>query len=715
MQPDNQLPILTTSRYRIDRKLGEGGGGAVFRAWDSNLQKAIVIKTLFNATGSEQERDALKNVKSEYLPQVYDFLNEDGKSYTVMEFIEGQSLDKLLEQGKRFSQKQVIKWYWQISSALAVLHKQNVCHRDIKPANIMLLPNDDVCLIDFNAALVAGNDVQLISRSLGYCSPEQYEIYERYKHGEFSRTSAPFRYDSSSVHIEDADVRKTTDTQATEVIDTQTTELVDLNTQATEVLHSVDNTAIDWKLSDIYSLGATMYHLLSGIRPPKEPTQLTPVSKVGHFSEGIVYIIEQSMRLAPSERFASVSVLSDVLRNIQKLDTRWKVSQSKKIAAAIILPLAFVLFAGTALFGRSVMAGEKEERYYAAIYNIENGSTPQSSYDEALEMFWDRIDPYRAMAERLWNDGDGEACRKYIEANLGNIAKFQTESDAARSFGDIYYILGNCYYYQSEEPDYFTAMGNFAIAVQFVKDNPIYYRDYAISLARSDEVSEAERILEKAKEFMLEEDSLNLLSGEIRFAKKEYDDALDAFARVIESTSDDYLRYRAYHTSDEIYKILGQPQQAAALLTDALNQIPLSRIPEMTERLADAYVKSGNYQEAIVIYEQLTQTGVPQFHIMQNLAILLQNIDDFERSAAVLNQMTDLFPNDYRVPMRKAYLEADKQSNIVNENRNYTITKQYYDDAVLLYQSSLKPGDTDPQMQQLEVLIEQLRANNWIE
>ena len=116
----------------------------------------------------------------------------------MMEFIEGQSLDKVLEQGRMFTQAQVVKWYGQLADALHELHKQNICHRDIKPGNIMLLPGDDVCLIDFNAALVAGNDVQLISRSLGYCSPEQYEIFERYRKGEFSRTTAPIRYNTEN-------------------------------------------------------------------------------------------------------------------------------------------------------------------------------------------------------------------------------------------------------------------------------------------------------------------------------------------------------------------------------------------------------------------------------------------------------------------------------------------------------------------------------------
>jgi tetratricopeptide (TPR) repeat protein len=82
----------------------------------------------------------------------------------------------------------------------------------------------------------------------------------------------------------------------------------------------------------------------------------------------------------------------------------------------------------------------------------------------------------------------------------------------------------------------------------------------------------------------------------------------------------------------------------------------------MTERLADAYVRCGDYDSAIGLFEQLAASGAPQFHIMQDLAILLQNTGDLDRAAAVLEQLTDAFPNDYRVPMRQAYLEADRQA-----------------------------------------------------
>jgi len=605
------FPTLSDSTYCIEAEIGSGGGGVVYKAWHTRLQKYVVIKELKSSPEGDihiqrNEIEALKNVKSAYLPQVYGCLKEGDRFFTVMEFIEGKSLDKLLESGYVFTQAQVVKWYGQLVSALETIHSKNICHRDIKPANIMLTPDDDVCLIDFSAALVNGNDIKLISRSLGYASPEQYEKYEHYKNAGYApinpRISAQSNYGVP---------RYSHDDNKTEWTDTENrTEFVPAEENADQKPAPAKTPAlgeIDWERSDIYSLGAAMYHLLTGKRPSAQAADVVPISRSGRFGEGIAYVVEQSMRRSPSERFASAAVLARAVSNMHKHDTRWKIARSKRIAAAVVLPTVFALFATTAVIGGNVMAQEKEERYYAEVYAIENGANPLDAYNSALSIYWDRIDPYRAMAKRLWIDDDIDACREFIERNIGNIAKFQSVPEMQRSFGDIYYILGNCYYYQPGGPDYFMARDNFAIAARFVTDNPVYYRDYAISLA-----------------------------------------------------------------------------------------------------------KTGDVEGAIALLEQLSNGDAPQFNIIESLAILLQNAGKLDRAADVLERMAGLFPEDYRVPMRRAFLEAGRQSGIENESRDYALMKEYYDNAIKLYKENAGQDEYDPEMQQLESLINQLKTHSWL-
>lgn len=716
----NELNYLN-SIYKIEGELGSGGGGVVYKAWHTHLQKYVVIKELKRGTKDNVETqrnevEALKNVKSIYLPQVLDFFVENDRVYTVMEFIDGTSLDKLLAKNYHFAQQQVVKWYAQLAAALEVIHKQNIAHRDIKPANIMLLPDGNVCLIDFNAALVGESDVRLISRSLGYASPEQYQIYENYK----NKAHAPVKLNTISTNSSTSGFKTQTHDDRTELVDNEKTELVDSQliqpgySDGTEILAPRTFEEIDWKLSDIYSLGATMYHLLTGIRPAERAAETPKLSSVGEFDEGLTYIIESSMTLNPRGRINSAESLSYAIRNIYKYDKRWKILQGKQLAASVILPLALAGCLIISAVGFNKMGQEKEELFYSTVLSIENGDNPNEAYKKAFELFENRVDPYCAMAQRLWNDGDLAACKDYIRENLGELTKFQTDENARDALGKIYYIFGDCFYYDSPDNDYKNAKLNYALALNYAPNNPIYHRDYAITLARLGDINGAKEELKKAQLLMLDDVSLNLLNGEIDYAIKKYSSAIKYFSEVISTSEDEYIRYRAYHSSDEIFKLQGKIDESVELLSDCLTKIPLNRVNEMQERLADSCYKSGDNKKAIKIFESLVDK-TPTYNMQQNLVILYQNENEFDKAAALLDKMAQQFPSDYRVPMRRAFLETDIQAHKDNEKRNYSKTVEYYNQAKAIYEKNVKPGETDPEMQQLEGIIQQLKDNKWID
>lgn len=169
--------------YEIDEKIGAGGGGVVYLGRHTRLHKLVVLKADKRSLSTKEESlrrevDMLKNLRQTYIPQVYDFVQQDGVVYTVMDYIEGESLDKILARGEKISQPDIVKWSCQLLEALDYLHHQGphgILHGDIKPANIMLLPNGDICLIDFNIALALGEDGAVkVGFSRGYASPEHY-------------------------------------------------------------------------------------------------------------------------------------------------------------------------------------------------------------------------------------------------------------------------------------------------------------------------------------------------------------------------------------------------------------------------------------------------------------------------------------------------------------------------------------------------------------
>jgi len=178
---------VLNNRYRIVHLLGQGGFGAVYRAWDTNLNRAVAVKENLEISemGARQftrEASLLANLHHPGLPRVTDYFFIRGQGqYLVMDFIEGDDLHKLLEkQGVPLSEAQVLGWMSQICDALTYLHSQHppIIHRDIKPANIKITPHGRAVLVDFGIAKVFDPRLSttLGARALtpGYSPPEQY-------------------------------------------------------------------------------------------------------------------------------------------------------------------------------------------------------------------------------------------------------------------------------------------------------------------------------------------------------------------------------------------------------------------------------------------------------------------------------------------------------------------------------------------------------------
>ncbi len=257
---------ILNKRYRVVKLLGQGGFGAVYRAWDINLNNPIALKeNLATSEASARqfatEARLLANLRHTGLPFVIDHFSVEGVGqYLVMEYVEGQDLqDKLDETEGGLREAQALSWIEQVCNALTYMHTQSppIIHRDIKPANIKITPQGKVKLVDFGIAkqYLASQQTTIGARAVtvGYSPPEQY------------------------------------------------------------------GSGITDARSDVYALGATCYTLLTGVVPPESlqlrlgEKLLPPRAIDPNISEKTEKAVLRAMALEPEKRYQTVQAFKSAL------------------------------------------------------------------------------------------------------------------------------------------------------------------------------------------------------------------------------------------------------------------------------------------------------------------------------------------------------------------------------------------------------------------
>jgi len=388
---------IIASTYELLEKIGAGGGGNVYLANHLRLNKKVVLKADKRKITAKpellrREVDVLKDLSHEYIPQVYDFFAVDETVYTVMDFIQGESLDKPLKRGERIPQAQVVKWAIQLLEALCYLHSpthgtppRGFVHSDIKPANMMLRPNGDICLIDFNIALAIGEE-NVVGGSAGYASPEHYGLDFSFGGGTVTKGGS---------HV---------------------TELMGENTE-TVAMPAQSSSSTSRKLivpdarSDIYSTGATLYHLLSGKKPAKDATAVEPLSGKG-FSPQIVQIITKAMNPNPDLRYQTAEEMLAAFLSLWKNDPRTKRLKRNGIIS-MALSGCLILGGGLTAFVGLKQMERTQNAYALAEYSADalRAGDAAMAIDYALQALPEKrslLDPpYTAQARKALTDALG--------------------------------------------------------------------------------------------------------------------------------------------------------------------------------------------------------------------------------------------------------------------------------------------------------------------
>ena len=352
-------PKIIASNYEILEKIGAGGKGVVYLGRHRNLDKLVVLKadkrtqvdeegesapeslSSLNPETLRQEVDALKDLNHTYIPHVYDYVEEDGVVYTVMDYIEGESLDKPLSRGESFPQAQVIKWARELLEALDYLHTRpnKILHSDIKPANIMLTPQGDIRLIDFNIALILGTEKTVrVGGSYGYASPEHYGV-------DFSSDGS-----SRSKHLSRNSRR--TDTEDLSEGASQRSSFRAKSRSGSGKSVGGRSVLVDEK-SDIYGLGATLYHLLTGERPAKDAKDVIPITKFKErrISAQVAKIVTKAMNPNPDLRYQTAKEMLKAFLNLYRNDMR---SRRRRLRMALT---AFLVLCGLLTGGAMTYVG----------------------------------------------------------------------------------------------------------------------------------------------------------------------------------------------------------------------------------------------------------------------------------------------------------------------------------------------------------------------
>ncbi len=333
-----EIGSLVDGKYKILSEIGHGGMSVVYMAINEKANKTWAVKEIrkdgkldFNTVrqGLMAEIDTLKKLRHPNLPSIVDVIEDNDSFIIVMDYIEGHSLDKILEENGAQPEEYVVEWAKQLCDVFGYLHSRTppIIYRDMKPANVMLKPDGSIMVIDFGTAKNYEIDLGETTGigTIGYAAPEQYIG------SGLGRTDAR---------------------------------------------------------TDIYCLGITLYHLLTSVDPCKNLISDKSIRAVNPtLSHGLDAIIQKCTQHQPDDRYQSCAELMYDLENYKSLEPLYKKKQKRKLGMFFLTAILSVVMAISGFSLHFAAAKRATDTYKTMI----DEAAKTSDYDTKVGIYEDCI------------------------------------------------------------------------------------------------------------------------------------------------------------------------------------------------------------------------------------------------------------------------------------------------------------------------------------
>lgn len=396
-----EIGTVIDGKYEILREIGRGGMSVVYLAMDTHLNKQWAVKEIRKKGSGKNdeivvnsllaEANMMKRLDHPALPRIVDIIDNGITIYVVMDYIEGESLDKILAEYGAQPEEKVIAWAMQIADALSYLHGQKppIIYRDMKPANVMLKPEGNIKIIDFGIAREYKEqnlaDTTVLGTK-GYAPPEQY-----------SGQTDP--------------------------------------------------------RSDIFALGMTMHHLLTGV-DPRNGEPYAPVRQWNpEISEGLEAIIDKCVQPAAENRYQNCADLLYDLEHPELITRDFKKKQKRKLWSFITAAALAVLLTVTGVIcdNMAVQINNSTYEKYISVTSSTSLQEKVESYKNAIAIYPNDPRAYIKLLEAYEDAGVfGEAESQQFSA-LYNANKLGFDKSSV-AVAELNYKAGRMYFsYYTEE------------------------------------------------------------------------------------------------------------------------------------------------------------------------------------------------------------------------------------------------------------------------